>query len=823
LVKSQHQGDDLRFQKIYKIGGKCLIDVKSFKLIKKKLCKEHADLVIVSALGSTTAMLKQAHVCAAKGGAYQELLEKVFNLHSNLASQLLDDSQIFINEISEDLSTLSDMLAVVSRQSRYDTQLEDKILAYGEFWSCALFSQYWSDESQVIDASKILTVDKTVHQINVDWQSSQKALKQCLEQNKSKKWVITGYIARNKNQQLVTLGFEGSDFSASIFGCLLSVNSINIWTDVDGIYTADPNKVARAHIIKTLSYHEAFELAYFGASIIHPQTIQPARQSNIPIRISNALKENSEGSLISNQPEQVNTPVRGLTSFENVSLINIEGTGTMAIVDMTPKIFEILSLAQIPVLLISQASSEQSICFVVRQTQLELAMEALELGLTQLKNRHHIHSLQFKKDRAILAVVGDQMVGQPGISAGLLQCLAKANINIDALSQGASERNISVVIDQRSILKALNLIHDGFYLSKKRLQIILMGLGNVGKVLLKQLFENKSRLEETMGLSLEIIGLLNSKKMLLNEIPLTPDKCEDALLQKGNPLDYKSLFNTINQNDTAHTVLIDATASEVVSDHYLEFIYHQCHIVTPNKKMQSGSLLRLNKVRQACKKSRRHMLYETNVCAGLPVIKTLKDLIATGDEILSIQGVFSGTLSYLFNAISEGQLFSEALDFAHRSGLTEPDPRDDLNGMDVARKCICLARELGFECELTDVSIAPILPDTLFECSLDDFLENHKTMDKAFANFRKRLKETGHKLIYSGKVGCDGSIKLQIEEINQESPFFNLKGTDNMVIFHTKRYQDYPLVIQGPGAGAEVTAAGVFADILRLAEMTLND
>lgn len=811
------------YKDLFKFGGKSLTNISAFAKVDNLLQQAKPQLIIVSALGSTTANLLEVLQLAAEKQEYHTLLAQVIEQHLQLAEALLANSQAFRAAITKDAETLQAMLQTTAQLGSYDNSLKDYILSLGEYWSSELFAQYCSLETEVIDATKILVIDNSGARLLVDWQATQENLQFFLKQKHAKHLIITGFICANQKGQRATLGFEGSDYSAAIFGRLFDVEKITIWTDVDGIFTANPTKVKDATVISELSYNEAFELAYFGASIIHPHTIQPAMVKNIPIRIANIFKSQQAGTLILAKPRSDNNHhIRGISCLEHVSLISVEGTGMLGACGTAAKIFDILSRANISVLLISQVSSEHSICFVVKDNVVQQAYEALQEWLALDLNRQLVQSIVVKKDCSVLSIVGEPMIGMPGNSARLLGYLAQANINVKALSQGANERNISVVIDSLDCLRAINTVHTGFYLSKPVVQIGLIGPGNVGQAFLKQFLENKQRLEQELNITLNLKAIASSTKMSFIASATSVAEYMSTLLNSKQKLDYQKFIKALAPNHFTHSVVVDCTASESLTDLYPSFIELGCHIITPNKKATSGSFKRFKKIKALCSQTYRHFLYETNVCAGLPVIKTLQDLIATGDIIYKVQGVFSGTLSYLFNEVSSGVCFSKALNTAYELGLTEPDPRDDLNGMDVARKCVCLARELGYQIELSEVEIRPILPESLLAGTVEEFLSQRKQMDQVFESKLAQLKKSAKKLVYSGTITEQGKVCLELAEVDQKSPFYNLKGTDNMVIYHTKRYDQYPLVIQGPGAGAEVTAAGVFADLLRLVDLTAH-
>lgn len=808
-----------RKRNIYKVGGSHLITAEAFNQVQRFLLEKKHLLVIVSALGDTTANLQSLLTLAEKGQPYQAHLDKILTFHQSLSTTLLGSAEPFERYSADDISFLEHSLTQIQKEQQCSSQLKDHILSMGEYWSTFLFSNHSTTDFVLLDAANILVVNKKNNVCEINWPLTQTLFKAFIDNNPAENYIITGYVARNLQGDKITLGFEGSDLSAALFGQLFAVDNMHFLSNVDGLYTADPHKVAQAQIISELSYEEARELVYFGGSFFHPQTINPAMEIQASIYIHNPYTDNKKNTKISLTPKKSTHKIRGMTLVDPLCLVTLSApflSGSMALLSDA---VELLSNAGISVALITHSAVDNALCIAINQTLLKETLGCLEQRY-EASLLSKTASIKIKKDCAMLTVVGEGMIGEVGCSANLLGCLANANINVLALNQGASERSISVLIDNKEALKALNVVHSGFYLSKRQLQIALLGPGNVGKAFLKQLMDNKIRLEETLQVTLNLTVLASSKKMRLGNLNGAEETLIDGLKQSALSLDMPEAIAYLKNNDSSHTVVIDCTSSEKISDLYQPFINNGFHVITPNKKVTSGRFERFQAVKESCFKHKRHFLYETNVCAGLPVIKTLQDLVATGDEIISVQGVFSGTLSYLFNEVSAGADFSKALISAYEKGLTEPDPRDDLNGLDVARKCVCLAREMGFLVELDEVTIVPILPDELMSGSLENFFSNTALIDEAFNQHIKRMKNKKNKLAYTGSISLKGHIELSVEEVDASSAFYPLKGTDNMVIFHTKRYEQYPLIIQGPGAGAEVTAAGVFADLLRLVSLT---
>jgi aspartokinase/homoserine dehydrogenase 1 len=575
--------------------------------------------------------------------------------------------------------------------------------------------------------------------------------------------------------------------------------------------------VQAAFPVEAISYKEAMELACFGAKILHPLTILPMLEQQIPIYIKNTFNPTATGTAVVNTTGKSPYLIRGLSCIDQVALINVEGAGMIGVVGIAARVFQILQHIQVSVILISQASSEHSICFAVPPQQAETALKALNEQLATEMAAKQIDKISVDRDCAILAMIGDAMVGSVGILNKLCHSLAKANINIRAVAQGSSERNISIVIKREDVNKALQVVHAGLYLSNKVIAIGLIGPGLVGGALLEQIAQMSEQLKEKYHVQLCVRGIMTSKKMLLNRETIALQYWRDDLAKSNQPADLQAFTKHLLSDDMPHAVLIDCTASPMIAKHYADFIEQGLHVITPNKHTNGGDLEYYKKTKALAQKKQRYYLYEATVCAGLPVMSTLHDIINTGDEVLAIEGVFSGTLSYIFNELATGKPFSEIVLAAKKAGYTEPDPREDLSGMDVARKLICLAREIGRDVSLQDIHVHNLVPEALKSCSVEEFLEKLSECDAQMEKLMLKAREKNEKLYYMGAIRENGTIDVAIESFPAQHPFTRLNGTDNMLIFHTRRYHTQPLVIQGPGAGADVTAAGIFADLLRLA------
>ncbi|HEY8507447.1 MAG TPA: bifunctional aspartate kinase/homoserine dehydrogenase I, partial [Steroidobacteraceae bacterium] len=699
--------------------------------------------------------------------------------------------------------------------------VSDLIAGYGELWSTKLFHRFFEHRGRRkgdvlwVDARKALVVEWGPLGPAVEWAESRANLNDIVGANFDGTLIITGFIASDRRGVQTTLGRNGSDFSASIFGALLDASEIQIWTDVDGVLSADPRRVPDATVIDSLSYNEAMELAYFGAKVIHPQTMAPAVGRGIPIWIRNTFAPEKKGTLICAQPQSA-LPVKGITSIDRVALINLEGTGMIGVPGTAHRLFGALREENISVILISQGSSEHSICCAIPSDQAERAAQVVRQAFERELKEGQIQRVDMDPDLAILAIVGDGMAGTPGIAAKVFNALGAVSVNVRAIAQGASERNISVVIDGKDATRALRAAHAGFYLSPHTISIGLIGPGTVGRVLLDQLASQRERLRREFKLDLRIRGLLSSKRMLLAEPGIDLSRWSEDFETKAKEADFDRFLEHVRVDYLPHTVIIDCSASEEVARRYPEWMERGIHVVTPNKKANSAELGFYRRLQEARRAHGAHYLYETTVGAGLPVIQTLRDLLQTGDEITSIEGIFSGTLAYLFNVYDGKTAFSEIVRDAKQRGYTEPDPRDDLSGMDVARKLIILGREMGLQLELSDVQVESLVPPGLESGSIDEFMSRLPRTDGAMRERLETARARGKVLRYVGRLTADGKATVGLEELDEKHAFANIALTDNVVRFATRRYCNNPLIVQGPGAGPEVTAGGVFADLLRL-------
>ncbi|HHW4680311.1 MAG TPA: bifunctional aspartate kinase/homoserine dehydrogenase I, partial [Xylella taiwanensis] len=692
-----------------------------------------------------------------------------------------------------------------------------RLQGLGEVYSAQLLGQYLQvlgEDCVVLDAREVLVVNPGEFGVEVDWTMSAQRLAHWRVQHPQRRVVVTGFVACDRAGHAITLGRNGSDYSGAIFAALFEADELHIWTDVDGVLSADPRVVPEAVQLDALSYDEACELAYFGAKVVHPQTMSPVMKRGVPIIIRNTFQPEHPGTRITSD-SVVSGPVKGLTLSPGLAVLNLEGTGLIGVPGTAERVFAALRNARVSVVMISQGSSEHSICCVVRQTEAQRARDALLSAFAHELAIGHVQRVQLTNAISVLAAVGDGMTGHLGVAARLFESLRRAHVNILAIAQGSSERNISVAIDSQHATKALRAAHAAFWLSPQTFSIGVIGPGHVGEALLDQLCAAQPQLLSKANLDLRLRAIVSRRRMLLDERGLGGD-WREPFAAAPEVTDLDRFTAHLQAAHLPHAVIIDCSGSAEVADRYADWLAAGIHVVTPNKQAGSGALLRYHAIRAAADASGARFRYEATVGAGLPVITTLRDLMDTGDSVTSIEGIFSGTLAWLFNKYDGSVPFSELVAQARAMGYTEPDPRDDLSGVDVARKLVILAREAGRDISLEDVAVESLVPETLCQLNVEDFMARLGEVDAAFAQRLAAAKQRGCVLRYVAQLSPGHVPSVSLVELPPGHAFVNLRLTDNVVQFTTRRYSENPLVVQGPGAGPEVTAAGVFADLLRV-------
>jgi aspartokinase/homoserine dehydrogenase 1 len=810
---------------VHKFGGSSVADAGCFRRVAAivEASANPREAVVLSACrGVTDALLSLVSLAEQPGADTEAAIDALKARHCALAAELLSAPACapYNAQLDQDCRDIAGMLQTVRLIRAAPQAMRDVISGYGEIWSTRLFAPFLRERGRIdgdvqwVDAREVVIVEWGPLGPAVQWATSERNLERLIPAGFKGRLIVTGFVATTAAGMQTTLGRNGSDFSGSIFGALLHAAQIIIWTDVDGVLSADPRLVPNAQVIDQLSYNEAMELAYFGAKVIHPQTMEPAVARDIPIYIRNTFAPEKHGTLICAKPVSA-LKVKGITSIDPVALVNLEGAGMIGVPGTAHRLFGALRDAGISVILISQGSSEHSICFAIPEAQAVRAEAAVRKAFDAELRDGQIQQVDVGLNLSILAVVGDGMAGAHGVAAKVFNSLGDAAVSVRAIAQGASERNISVVVDRRGAAKALRAVHAAFYLSPNTLSIGLIGPGTVGRVLLAQIATQVERLR-ALNLDLRVRGIAGSKRMLLTDTSIDLDRWPEAIAAAGEPLDLDKFANHCQADYIPHTVIIDCTASADVAEQYRGWLGRGIHVVTPNKKANSGPWPYYQALREARRGAGTHYLYEATVGAGLPVIHTLRDLRETGDDITGIEGIFSGTLAYLFNVFDGSEPFSSIVRAAKLKGYTEPDPRDDLSGMDVARKLIILGREMGLTLEMSDVEVTGLVPKSLQDVGVDEFMERLPEFDDAMSAMLAGAKKRQQVLRYVGRIDAAGKATVGLTHLEATHAFANIALTDNVVRFATRRYCDNPLIVQGPGAGPEVTAGGVFSDLLRL-------
>lgn len=814
------------YWKIHKFGGTSVLNAERYRNVKKILLNQQDSsdkAVVVSAMkGVTDDLIEAVRSAVRQDALYQSLLEKIHNRHREAISDLLTPPrrEPLLAKVESDFKELADILRGIWLLKEASEGIFARVSGMGEVWSAQILNQYLQQEncrSEWLDAREVLVVKNLQSRVVVEWVESERRLREWRKKYPSNIAVITGFVARTEAGAMTTLGRNGSDYSASIFGSLFSASEIVIWTDVDGVLSADPNQVPEAIVLDEMSYNEIAELAYFGAKVVHPATMAPAVDKQIPILIKNTFKPDFPGTKI-HRDAVSNRAVKGFSTIHHMALLNLEGAGLVGVIGAAERLFNALRVAGVNVVLISQASSEQSICVAVSSQQAEMARVALTEAFSLEIQKGFVKSVALEDNVSILAAVGDGMAQTPGVSGRFFTALGRASVNIRAIAQGSSERNISVIIDTKDATRALRTVHSSFILPHQRISIGLIGPGLVGKTFLKQLAERRESLRSGRKVEFQVRAIADSKRMLLAETEIPLDDWRQRFEVEAVALDLEKFALHLRPSHLPHAVMIESTASMQLTSHYKSWLESGIHIISPNKKANSGPYQHYREIRESASKAGRHFLYATNVGAGLPVLQTLRDLCATGDQVLTIMGILSGTLSYIFNNFDGTRPFSQVVLEAKAKGYTEPDPRDDLAGEDVARKLVILAREVGLQIEMKDVKLQGLVSENLKMIPVAEFTSRISELDSEMAEKYREAEAAGEILRFVATLSEKGEASVGLVRLAKQHVFARATGTDNIVLFQTRRYHEQPLVIQGSGAGPEVTAAGVFADLLRLSD-----
>lgn len=809
--------------KILKFGGTSVgtpENIRQVSRIIQKAIREDPEIsVVVSAFtGVTNDLIHVSELARRRDRKYLKILQSCEKRHIETVKTLIHSStQPVLLQVQKIFHELQEILHGIYLLKELTPRSVDLIMGFGEQLSAYIISRYLISEGLpaiYTDARKLLITDDVHGHANILYQKSARKIRRFYDKNPGLK-IITGFIATTSDGISTTLGRGGSDLTASFLGAVLKANEIQIWTDVDGVMSADPEKVPDAFCLKNLSYEEAMELSHFGAKVLHPPTIQPAMEKGIPIRILNTFNPGFEGTLVQKNPIHHEFPAKGITSIHHISLLTLQGSGMVGVTGISARAFSILANHAISVILISQASSEHSICLAVKPEDALPAKKAIEKEFELEIKARFVDRVQVEKDLSAVALVGESMRKTPGIAGKLFHALAECSVNVVAIAQGSSELNISVVVSQADEIRALQAIHEAFFSKTRRLNLLLCGTGLIGSEFLRQLAENHHNIQNNKSLDLQVIGLANMEYGVFRADGIPPSNWQKILMQGHPHPDPEFFLRQLNNYQKGQTIFIDLTASEEISQTYEAYLKNGISVVAANKIANTGDYNYYKMLQSLSRKKGLFFRYETNVGAGLPVIRTLKSLLETGDTVQKIEAILSGTLSYLFNTFQSGEkTFSEVIREAQEKGFTEPDPRNDLNGLDFARKLLLLMRECGEVVNLKDIRIDPILPAACFKAAtVEETYTILKDYDPQFEKARLSAAKNKRLLRYIGTYE-NGKGSIELTEIDPDHPFAGLKGSDNAIMFTTKRYHENPLVIQGPGAGAAVTAAGIMNELI---------
>ena len=811
---------------VLKFGGTSVGSAESLKHVYS-IVRNRADstkqAVVVSALGGVTNNLVSCAGLAETGNAsYEEVLKEIETRHIELCNKLIPVNQRSqtITQVKLLLNDLEDICRGVFLIKELSPRSSDQILSYGERLSSVIITDYFKTsglDTKLIDPRDLIKTDSRFGNAVVDTTITYKNLQEEFKEAAAVT-VCPGFLASSvTDNHTTTLGRGGSDYTASLIAAAVDAEELEIWTDVNGMMTANPKLVPQATPIRELSYEEAMELSHFGAKVIYPPTIQPVLDKEIPILIKNTFEAEDPGTRITSTGSENGHWVKGISSIDDIALCTLSGSGMVAVPNFSRRLFSALSIADINVIMITQASSEHTITVGISKSDAGKAQAAIELEFEQEIRIRKVNPLSVETDLSIVAVVGTRMRQQVGVSANLFETLSHNGVSVKAIAQGSTELNISVVVDKKHLSKSLNSLHESFFLTDlKKFNLFMIGVGNVGKAFLEQINAQKEFLADAFKISLNICGLSNSRKMLLSEEAIDLDNWEAVLDEQGEPMTPKGFVQKMEEMNLRNSIFIDSTASNKIPNLYEEILTNSISVVTPNKVACSSDFDTYLGLKKTATKYQARFLFETNVGAGLPVISTVSDLLKSGDRIYKIQAVLSGTLNFLFNEYDGTQKFSDIVKQAKEEGYTEPDPRIDLSGVDVMRKILILARESGYKLELDDIENESFVPEECMNTdSIEEFYDKLDEYDHVFQDLYKKANAEGKRIKYVASFD-NRKARTGLESFSMEHPFYELKGKDNIVLFYTKRYPDYPLVVKGAGAGAAVTASGIFADVMRI-------
>ena len=811
--------------KTLKFGGTSVANAQNIQLvleiISQKAEKAQLAVVISAFTGVTDLLVEASRKAASKNSDYKQIVEEVERKHFEAIKELVPVSAqspllSYIKRLINHLETLLDGCALLGELS---DRTSDTILSFGELCSSFIVAEALKElqpNCVYKDSRELIKTNNLFGKAVVNFEITNPLIQDFFKSNNAQITVLPGFIASSINDNTTTLGRGGSDYSAAIIAAATNSTHLEIWTDVNGMFTANPKIVKQAQPIEKISYQEAMELSHFGAKVLYPPTIQPVLNQNIPILIKNTFSPDADGTYISNEINYQSNPVKGISHIDKIALLTVEGSGIIGVSGFSKRLFEALSNENINVIFITQASSEHSICIGIQNNDAENAQLAIDQVFELEINQWKINPCTVEKNLCIVALVGENMKNHQGLSGKMFSTLGKNNVNIRAIAQGASERNISVVVNERDVKKALNTLHERFFEDNtKQLNLFVMGVGNVGEKFIDQIYQQKKFLKENLKLNVRVIALSNSRKMHFDEEGISLKDWQSEL-NRGETADKEAFISKVKELNYRNSIFVDITANEIISQTYDQYLEKNIAVVTCNKIACSSVYSNYQNLKQLSRKYNAPFLFETNVGAGLPIIDTLKHLVASGDKINKINAVLSGSLNFIFNNFNENSSFEEVVKEAGVQGFTEPDPKIDLSGVDVARKILILIRESGYQMDIEEIENNCFLPQECMETTNnEDFFASLKKNATHFDSILAEAKSKDCRIKFVASFD-NGKASVGLQFIPKESPFYNLEGKDNIVEFYTDRYVDQPLIIKGAGAGAAVTASGIFADVIRI-------
>lgn len=808
---------------VLKFGGTSVANadnINKVAAIVQQAVQRDATIVVVSALGGVTDSLLQSGALAAAGDeSYKEVLQTIEHRHLEAVKALIPVAQqsSVLSWVKQRCNELEDICNGVFLLGELSPRTKDRIVSFGELISSRIVAAALAPAGAIWkDSRELILTDSHYGQAAVDFAVTDERIQQFIASAGVQLYIVPGFVASDALGLTTTLGRGGSDYTAAIYAAALNASLLEIWTDVSGMMTADPRLVANAKPLPHISYQEAMELSHFGAKVIYPPTIQPVMKKNIPVWVKNTFEPEAHGTMIENGSYKNGNNIRGITSINKVALLSLEGSGMVGIPGFSKRLFEALAKEQINVILITQGSSEHSICVAIEEGLVNVARKSVNDAFSQEIEAGKLDPLVVEKDLAIVALVGDNMKSHPGVSGKMFGAIGRNGVNIRAIAQGSSERNISAVIALADVKKAINVLHEEFFeTTYKQINLFIAGTGNVGSKLLAQLRQQQQYLLDNLRLQVRVIGIANSKKMAFRDEGIDLDQWDQAL-QQGQPMDLQKFIDGIRSRNLRNAVFADITANDHVAKVYDQLLSKSISVVACNKVACSSSFSYYLKLKDLAREYNASFLFETNVGAGLPVIGTLNDLLRSGDVVNRIEAVLSGTLNFVFNYYNGEKPFAEIVRQAQNEGYTEPDPRLDLSGTDVMRKIMILVRESGEKIEMDDIGNHSFLPPSCMAGSVEDFYAEMLKQEPHFKEIYTQAASAGKKLKFVASYE-NGKASVGLQHIDPQHNLYHLYGKDNVVLFYTNRYPEQPLVIKGAGAGADVTASGVFADILRAA------